>query len=102
MKKIIGGKLYNTDTATRVYSYCNGLSNRDFNNMTEHLYRKKTGEFFLHGWGGAMSKYREQCDGNMWSGGESIIPLTIEEAKEWLERYADADVYIECFGEVAE
>lgn len=101
MKKIINGKMYNTETAKEIDRWSNNLSDRDFNNCTEILYRKKTGEFFLYGWGGAMSKYSDQC-GNMCGSGEAITPLTELEAKEWLEKYSDADKYIECFGEPEE
>lgn len=101
MRKIINGKMYNTDTAKMIYMHTNGLLPNDFNNLTEVLYRKKTEEFFLHGWGGAKTKYREQCyDG--WCGGEEIVPLTEAEAKEWLERYGDVNTYIDTFGEPEE
>lgn len=102
MKKIINGKMYNTGTAKPIYLYTNGLPESDFNSCKEFLYRKTTGEYFLHGWGGAMSKYSEQCGSNTWSGGEEITPLTEEEAKLWTELHADADTYIEEFGEVGE
>ena len=54
MKKIINGKMYNTETA----KYCGGyeFSNcGDFNYVCEELYQKKTGELFLYGEGGAMN-----------------------------------------------
>ena len=67
MKKIIGGngkpwRRYDTETAKAVGSRDNGLSYRDFNHVEETLYRKKTGEFFLHGEGGPMTKYAKQID----------------------------------------
>ena len=96
MKKIINGKLYNTETAKEIDRWSNNLSGRDFNHCTECLYRKKTGEFFLYGWGGPMSKYRERC-GDMWGDGEAITPLTEEEAKAWVEEHSDADTYIDLF-----
>lgn len=48
-----------------------------------------------------MSPYREGCTGG-YCAGSSIRPLTTEEAKEWLEEYADADTYITVFGDVEE
>lgn len=36
------------------------------------------------------------------SGGEQIIPLTIESAQKWAEEYLDADEYEKIFGEIAE
>ena len=101
MKKVINGKLYNTETAELIDNYSNGLSNRDFRNITEELYRKKNGEFFLYGYGGPLTKYRERC-GDMWGSGENIIPITEAEAKEWLETHSTTETYIEVFGQPEE
>lgn len=98
MKKIINGKLYDTETARSLCWYDNGLSNTDFCYYEEQLFQKKTGEFFLSGSGGPMSKYREAISMREWTGGDSIIPLTIDEAKKWLEQYGDVDTYAEIFG----
>lgn len=101
MKKIINGRLYNTETAKPVgsasYSYPG-----DFQHWSEDLYLKKTGEFFIHGTGGALSKYSRSAGGNTITGGEKIIPLSPEEAKEWAEKYLTAEEYEEVFGEVKE
>ncbi len=102
MKKIINGKLYDTDTAKEIGTYYNGCGAGDFNYMYEALYRKKTGEFFLYGSGGAMTQYSISCGNNCWSGSETIIPYTEEEAKEWAEEHINADAYMEAFGTVEE
>lgn len=101
MKSIINKRMYNTETATCIADYWNGLSSNDFRNISESLYRKKTGEFFLCGNGGPLTKYRENV-GNMWGSGSRIIPLSEEEAQDWCEEHLDADEYIELFGEVEE
>ena len=101
MKKIIDGKLYNTETATKV-GYWDNNQYGSFNWCMEILYKKKTGEFFLYGEGGALSPYTKSCGQNCWSGSEEIIPYTEAEAKEWAERCLDADDYIAIFGEVEE
>ncbi len=101
MKKIIDGKRYDTDTAKEMGS--DSFSNRrDFHYWMETLYRKNTGEFFLHGEGGPMSRYAVTTGQNEWSGGEKIIPLTIESAKSWAEEHLDADQYEKIFGVVTE
>lgn len=96
MKKIINGKRYDTETAelcgSREYGYPG-----DFDHVSEELYQKRTGEFFLHGEGGANSKYREEISMNSWSGGEKIIPLTDDEAREWAEKYLYATDYEKLF-----
>ena len=98
MKKIINGKLYDTDTAKEVGSWANYGSWRDFNHMEETLYRKRTGEFFLFGEGGPSTKYARRTEQNMWSGGSQIIPLSPEAAREWAEEHLNADDYAELFG----
>ena len=57
MRKIINGKKYDTETAEQLASYWNELSTRDFRHMTERLFRKKNGEYFLYGKGGPASAY---------------------------------------------
>lgn len=96
MKKIIKGKLYDTDTAKRVGGACGGDG---FSSWDEELYQKRTGEFFLFGQGGPATKYAEYVDGNnVWSNGSKIIPLNVEAAREWAEAHLDADEYGEIFG----
>ena len=101
MKKIINGRMYNTDTAKLVAEWDNSLSQTDFKHCEENLYRKKTGEYFLHGKGGPCSRWCEFV-GNCIFGGEGIIPLTITMAMEWVENNLSADEYIAIFGEVEE
>ena len=102
MKKIINGKAYDTATAKEVASWSDGTSFRDFHHIEEKLYQKRTGEFFLFGEGGPMSKYAESAGQNQWTGGSKIIPLTWEAAREWAEEHLTADEYEEIFGAVAE
>ena len=102
MKKIINGKKYDTETAKEVGRYDNGYGYGDFNHYKEWLYQKKTGEFFLYGEGGPMTKYSVSCGNNGWSGGEKIIPMTVKAAKEWAEGHLDCDEYEAIFGEIEE
>lgn len=102
MKKIINGKMYNTETANMVGYNDNNLPRNDFGYCVEMLYKKKTGEFFIYGIGGALSKYSKSIGLNQWSGSETIIPLSENEAKKWAENNLDADEYIEIFGKVEE
>ena len=99
MKKIIDNKKYDTATATCLAHWWNGLPGNDFNHMEERLYRKKNGEYFIHGEGGAMTCYCRTIGQNEWSGGEDITPLTEAEARKWVEEKAN-DRYEEIFGEV--
>ena len=98
MKKIINGKLYDTETAKFLANYDNGKGYSNFGWVTECLYRKKTGEFFLHGQGGAASKYAKSVGLNSWEEGERIMPLSYDEARKWAEDSLDADEYMDIFG----
>lgn len=101
MKKIINGRKYDTDTAKEIDSYSNDRPRTDFRYFCETLYQKHTKEFFLYGHGGPMSKYAEHC-GQGWTGGESIIPMTLEDAKEWVENHSTVEIYESLFGEISE
>lgn len=97
MKRIINGKVYDTDTARDMGGDSYG-NYRDFSHWSETLYQKRTGEFFLHGEGGPMSRYAETVGQNGWSGGEKIIPLSPAKAREWAEEHLSADEYEAAFG----
>lgn len=101
MKKIIDGKKYDTETAEKVATWWNGRSSSDFNFCQEAVYRKKNGEFFLAGEGGARSKYAVSCGQNAWCGGSDIAPLTEAEARAWVEDHANSE-YENIFGPCAE
>lgn len=64
MKRYINGKVYDTSTAQEIGSYANAGNWRDFSHYEETLYRKRTGEYFLHGEGGPMTAYRESMGQN--------------------------------------
>lgn len=102
MKKIINGKLYNTETAKELGGWANYGSWRDFQHIEETLYRKKTGEYFLFGEGGPVTKYAEAEGQNSWTGGRRIMPMTYDEAREWAEKHLEADEYEAIFGEIVE
>jgi len=101
MKKVIAGKVYNTQTAECVGEWSNGHFTSDFYYCEENLHRKRTGEYFLHGKGGARSKYASRS-GNSSGWDEAIIPMTIEEAKVWAEENLDGDEYEKIFGIIEE
>lgn len=86
-RKFINGKRYDTGTASICASACAPLGDNDPYFYSEVLYKKVTGEFFLHGIGGSMTRYaRRNSDENYFTGGDDIIPLTLEQAKVWFER----------------
>lgn len=102
MKKIINGKLYDTETAKEVGLMSHGEGPCDFHYFVERLYKKRTGEYFLHGEGGSMTQYARTIGQNQWSGGEKIMPMDYQAAREWAEKHMDAEEYMEEFGPVSE
>lgn len=101
MKKVINGRLYDTDTAKIIDSFNNGLPCTDYSYFSETLYQKRTNEFFVYGHGGAASHYRE-CRENGVTGGEVITPLSVDEAKKWVENNSTAEIYEKLFGKADE
>lgn len=101
MIKIINKRKYDTDTAEELLTYSNGYSTSNFQHYTETLYRKRTGEFFLYGEGGPTSRYAERLE-NLLMSGSKIVPLTDDEAREWVADHFDGEDYIEIFGDVEE
>lgn len=96
MKKIINKKMYDTDKAILVDEYWNGLGSSDFRYFSEELYITKRGEFFLYGSGGAMTNYAKSNGKSTW-GSSEIIPLSPDEAYEWLEEYNKTEAIEEYF-----
>lgn len=90
MKRIIEGKVYNTETAEQVAYWDNGYYGNDFKRCEEGLYRTERGAWFLAGEGGPMSKYARPS-GNMTSGGEGLEPISEKEAQDWLESHDFTD-----------
>ena len=83
MKKIINGKIYNTNTAKQIAFWNNGTSSSDFHHCNETLYLTKKEIWFLFGKGGPRSKYALQ---NGWGteSGEGFEVFSWEQALEWL------------------
>ena len=102
MKKIINGKKYDTETAKMLGETWEGARN-DFNFWREELYKKRTGEFFIYGEGGANSRYSEYIpEANAYAGGEEIRPISEAEAKKWCETHLSVDEYEAIWGVVEE
>ena len=102
MRKVINGKAYDTDKAQLVCWSDNGLERKDFGYLSESLYRKRTGEYFLHCEGGASTRYAERDALGGWMMGEAVEPLSWEAARSWAEGNLDAAAYEAEFGEADE
>lgn len=101
MKKIIDGKVYNTDTATKIGEWSYGQYG-NINYVEEVLYKTKKGAFFISYEGGANTDYGVDTGNFNRSEGRGIFLLSEKEAKNWCMEHIDADDYVEVFGEVEE
>lgn len=90
MKKIIRGRKYDTETARKVG--CK-TEQAQYGDVDYALYRKRTGEYFVH----AEFSYMLD-DGNP----DYIKPLSADEANEWAQEHLNADVYEAEFGETVD
>ena len=99
MKKVIEGKVYDTDSAELLHSWENMADTGNFNYCSEELYVTRKGAYFVAGEGGAMSTYAEALGGGSWGGGEGITPMPKGEAMQWLEQHEGHDVLLDRFGE---
>jgi hypothetical protein len=98
MKKVINGKVCDTEAAECVGDWSNGCNYGDFDQCSESLYKTKKGQFFTAGSGGARSKYSRSCGTNSVGGGEGIELLSEAEALTWCEEHdVDADVVAKYF-----
>jgi hypothetical protein len=83
MKRIVSGRTYNTKTATLVNEWGVGYGG-DNDKYDERIYVTKSGRWFRAGSGGPASHYAVR-EGNAYTGGYGLIPLTEDEALSILE-----------------
>jgi len=88
MKKVVGGKIYDTKTARKIDSTDRG-SKEGLNSLKESLYITKKGAYFLSGEGGPFSRYAVLAGNGDFIGGSGIVPMTIRGALRWCEQYSD-------------
>ena len=97
MIKVINGKTYNTDTATKIGSHTTAYPS-DFHYCEDALYITKKGRFFTAGEGGPMSKYAHHVSTGGWCGGTGLIALTEGDALGWCEKFnIDPEIIVQYF-----
>lgn len=83
MRKVICGKVYDTDSATLVsFAKSYDVPYSDFHYIEESVYRKRTGEFFMFAAGGPMTYAVHQCADGTRCSGRVIVPLSEEFAEQ--------------------
>jgi len=102
MRRVIDGKVYDTDKASLIAEDSFGYVN-DFKHWEERLYKTKKGNYFLHGEGGPLSHYSKPLGNNSTGGSEKIIPMTKKEAFDWCQEHSiDADIIQSEFPDLVE
>ncbi len=101
MKKIINGKMYDTEAAECVVFYWNMLPSSDFSEESFSLYRTEKGAYFIHGKGGPRTRWGVELENNMWGWPDhkDIQVISIEEARRIVEEECHFDIYERLFGE---
>jgi hypothetical protein len=101
MIKIINGKRYDTEKAKCIADYSNGCISDIFHYYHEALYVTSKGNYFIHGAGGAMSKYSVSVGSNQYEGSQDIIPMSHYEAFVWAQGHATPEA-LEHFSDLIE
>jgi len=105
MRKVIDGKIYDTEIAELIGRYNNigkeVQSMSDFHYWEASLFRTKKGQYFLAGQGNALSQFGETGQGFS-IGGSKIIVLDEREALRWAERYLDSEIVERYFSHMLE
>ena len=99
MKSTINRQVYDTAKATLVAEDWNNLGRNDFHALQEQLYVTAKGNWFIYGWGGAMTKYADH-EGNSSSEGERIVPMTRDETLAWCEEHSAQDAIDKHFSDL--
>lgn len=93
MRKAIDGHRYDSEAAHEVGSWDNGVAHGDLDAVMETLHRTKAWLYFLHGEGGARTRYGRQDGLGGWTAGEAVTPLGPEEARRWAEEHLTGEEY---------
>lgn len=80
MKRVIEGKVYNTDTARQICQVRCSCYPGDFHYEETWLYRSPRGVYFLAGSGGPMTRWARPEGSNSWSGGSGLHLIGKDEA----------------------
>lgn len=85
MKKVIDGKVYNTETAEHICTLECRYYPGDFGYHDTGLYRTKKSTYFLHGTGGPMTMWAQPEGNTGRRGGSGLRVISADEAREYAE-----------------
>jgi hypothetical protein len=92
MRRSIDGKVYDTNTAEIICDISEGRIG-EFDEVNAGLYVTKKGAYFIEGYGGATTRFKKQSvDKSGWVGSNALIPISLEEARTYCEKFAPDEV----------
>jgi hypothetical protein len=98
MRKVIDGKIYDTETATKICFVGNsGYQQNDFHYDDSDLYVTKSGAYFIAGEGGALSRWGRAHGQSGRIGGDGIVVIDADQAAAFAQSRLDADEYLKFF-----
>ena len=98
ISRVIDGKRYDTEKAKCVGVIVDQGHSGDFRQEKTAIFISARGQWFVAGWGGALSRWQTRtCDGL--GHGSGLELLTPEEARKLLEKH---DLDVEAYFEVEE
>ena len=103
MIKIVNNKKYDTETAERIGFDSYGTPGA-YGYRCITLYRKQNGEFFLFGNADALVDYDNDLELYWYSveDTDTIVPISLQQAKDWIAKHLPGEKYIAIFGDVVE
>lgn len=102
MIKRINGILYNSDKSPAIMVRTNGKDKNDPEFYSESLMEKLGGHPFLYKQGKGISEFiNNLSDPNLTFNTEEIVPLTKQEAAQWMSGLADPMVVSYFFGDMS-
>ena len=104
MKKIVNGKIYDTEKATLIGESSSSDAYRgDFRYWEAGLYiTPRSKSFFLAGESGPQTRFAQSAGQNSWTGGKDLIPMTREQALEWAEANLEPAIVEHYFADLLE
>lgn len=100
-KKIINGRMYNTDTTEVLGSWDNGYPVGILVLKNKHFIKRKQVNILFMLMVAAQSNFGD-CYGGHDCSGEKFIPMSVEQAQQWSEEYLTVEKYVEIWGEPEE
>lgn len=101
-RRVVDGWSYDTSNSQRIASWGNGQPRGSVFFREESLYKTRHGRYFLHGRGGAQTRWAHASDDGTLTRGEGIDPIGEEEAKIWLLEGEFIKEYEALFGRLPE